>query len=55
MAWAQLPYVCVRNEIGDRWFANVQVPSGSLQRNRQQGLIQAQVTEISLVPYQVQL
>ena len=55
LGWSQLPYVCVRNDIGDRWFANVQVPSGSLQRNRQQGLIQAQVTEISLVPYQVQL
>lgn len=26
LAWADLPYVCVRDERGNRWFANVVVP-----------------------------
>lgn len=34
MAWADLPYVCVRDEVGDRWFASVVVPSGRVLRNR---------------------
>lgn len=54
-AWSQVPYICVRNELGDRWYANVQVPSGSYQRNRRTGLVQVTITEISNVPFQVQL
>lgn len=53
VAWAQLPYVCVRNEIGDRWFMNIVVPSGSLRRNRAIQLVQAQFTEITGTPYPV--
>lgn len=55
MAWAGLPYVCVRNEIGDRWYANVSVPSGSFATRFGQGralqLAQIQVTEISTSPF----
>ena len=34
MAWADLPYVCVRDEVGDRWFASVVVPGDRVLRNR---------------------
>lgn len=50
MGWASLPYVCVRNEIGDRWFANVQVPSGTFQRNRALQIVQVQITEVTDTP-----
>lgn len=34
LAWDDLPYVCVRDELGNRWFANVRVPAGRIRRNR---------------------
>lgn len=52
-AWTQLPYVCVRNELGDRWYMNVVVPTGSLRKNRTIQLVQAQFTEITGTPYPV--
>ena len=55
MAWAGLPYVCVRNEIGDRWYANVSVPSGTFSTRNSQAralqLAQVQVTEVSTTPF----
>lgn len=55
MAWAGLPYVCVRNEIGDRWYANVSVPNGSFSTRFGQGralqLAQIQITEVSTSPF----
>jgi len=53
LGWAQLPYVCVRNDIGDRWYANVQVPAGTIQRNRTLQIAQITVTEITGTPYVV--
>lgn len=53
LAWASLPYVCVRNEAGDRWYANVSVPSGSFSRNRTLQIVQIQVTEVSTTAYAV--
>ena len=50
MAWASLPYVCVRNEIGDRWYANVQVSGGSFQRSRAIQLAQVVITEVTDTP-----
>jgi hypothetical protein len=50
LGWAQLPYVCVRNEVGDRWFANVNVPSGRIMRNRRIQLVDVQITQISAAP-----
>jgi hypothetical protein len=52
MAWAQLSYVCVRNELGDRWFAAVQVPSGRIQRNRTLYLSRVDITEVTNTPSQ---
>jgi hypothetical protein len=45
MMWADLPYVCVRDELGDRWFAIVSVPAGSVRRNRQDYYAQINVIE----------
>jgi hypothetical protein len=53
LAWADLPYVCVRNELGDRWFANVVVPSARIQRNRSIQVAQVSVTEVTGTPYAV--
>ena len=55
LAWDQLPYVCVRNEIGDRWLANVLVPAGTFQRNRSLQIVQVQITEIASAPAVVAL
>ena len=32
LAWGDVPYVCVRDELGNRWYAAVVVPSGSVGR-----------------------
>lgn len=50
LAWADRPYVCVRDELGNRWFANVRVPSGSIQQDRSIYMAQIEVTEVSDVP-----
>lgn len=47
LAWADLPYVCVRDELGNRWYANVLVPSGNVTRGRRIYLAQIQVTEVT--------
>lgn len=51
LAWADLPYVCVRTEDGDRWFANVLISSGSVTRRRKLQMVQAQITEVTHTPY----
>jgi hypothetical protein len=50
LAWADLPYVCVRDELGNRWYANVLVPAGEVQRGRRIYLAQIRVTEVSDTP-----
>ena len=47
LAWADLDYVCVRDELGNRWFANVRVPDGAVRHNRTIYLAQIQVTEVA--------
>ena len=47
MAWDTLPYVCVRDQDGNRWFANVTVPSGRVQHKRQLYLADINVTEVT--------
>ena len=53
MAWADLPYVCVRDERGNRWLAAVLVPSGKVPRNRTLYLAQISVIEVTDTPYPV--
>jgi hypothetical protein len=45
LAWEGVPYICVRTDTGDRWFATVEVPSGNLRRRRKLQLVQIRVTE----------
>lgn len=53
MAWADLPYVCVRDDLGDRWYATVIVPSGVVRRNRRLYNATITVVEVTGVPAQV--
>jgi len=50
LAWADLPYVCVRDELGNRWYANVLVPLGSVENRRRIFLAQVRVTEVTDTP-----
>lgn len=54
MAWAQLPYVCVRDGIGNRWLAAVIVPESHVQQNRTKYLAKGvriiEVTDIPAAP-----
>lgn len=53
MAWSDVPYVCVRNDIGDRWFAAVQVPNGRIQKSRTLYFAAVLVTETTATAYPV--
>lgn len=53
MAWDALPYVCVRTNQGDRWYAAVEVPSGTISRTRRLQLVQVKITEVGDEPYPV--
>ena len=47
MAWADIPYVCVRDEDGNRWFATVLVPNGRVRLNRSLYTAQVDVIEVT--------
>lgn len=51
LAWASMPYVCVRTSNGDRWYAAVEVPSGTIARKRRQQLVQVRVTQVTDTAY----
>jgi hypothetical protein len=56
MAWDSVPYICVRDELGNRWYASVLVPAGSRRRMVTAGHLdtaQVQVTEVTDTPYPV--
>lgn len=54
LAWAELPYVAVRDEHGSRWFAAVQVPGGTVQPpSRIPQFAQVQITEVTGTAYPV--
>ncbi|MFF0467533.1 hypothetical protein ACFYPX_08940 [Micromonospora zamorensis] len=49
LAWDSLPYVCVRDELDNRWLATLLVPSGTVRRTRRRGQMQlAQVTVVEV-------
>lgn len=50
LMWAGLPYVAVRDELGNRWFANVRVPEGNVKRNRTLYIARVDITEVTAVP-----
>ena len=47
LAWADVPYVCVRDEDGNRWFATVLVPNGRVRLNRTIYTAQVDVIEVT--------
>ena len=51
LAWAQLPYVCVRDDRGNRWFSNVRVNSVNARNNAQNYMASLDVTEQTRTPY----
>lgn len=53
LAWADLPYICVRDDLGDRWFANVQVPTVNARLNRTVYMARVDIRELTRTPYAV--
>ena len=54
-AWADLPYLCVRDAHGNRWFANVNVPEGTVQNGEKLTMVEATITEVTEQPYPVEV
>ena len=52
LAWARLPYVCVRDELGNRWLSNVTIPKGTVRRHDHghQEIAEIVVTEVTATP-----
>lgn len=52
LAWDTIPYVCVRNELANRWLAAIAVPSGSVRRLQAGHTMLAPVTiaEVTATP-----
>ena len=50
MAWADVPYICLRDEEGNRWFTNVTVPSGVVLRDRRLYMAPVSVVEVTDTP-----
>jgi hypothetical protein len=50
LAWADLPYVCVRDDIGDRWFSSVRVPGLNARFNRTKYMGRIEIVETTLTP-----
>lgn len=56
LGWADLPYVCVRDELGNRWYAAVLVPEGNRRRMKAAGHLNVatvNVIETTDTPYPV--
>jgi hypothetical protein len=50
MAWADISYVCVRDEDGNRWFATVLVPNGRVVFNRNIYMAEVDIIEVTDTP-----
>jgi hypothetical protein len=55
LAWDQLPYVCVRDQDGNRWFANITVPSGQVSLNRSLYIATVHIAEVTDTAAQVEV
>jgi hypothetical protein len=53
LAWANLPYVCVRDDIGDRWFASVRIPAVNARMDRTKYMAGIKIVETTQTPYPV--
>lgn len=50
MAWADVSYICVRDEDGNRWLATVNVPTGTVQNKRKLYMATINVVEVTETP-----
>jgi hypothetical protein len=50
MAWDSVPYVCVRDEDGNRWFATIVVPSANVRLNRSLYVATVDIIEVTDTP-----
>ena len=50
LAWADLDYICVRDELGNRWLATVIVPDGQVRADRTVYLARIDVAEVTNTP-----
>lgn len=50
MAWTSVPYVCVRDEEGNRWFASISVPTGTVVNRRKIYVAQVNIAEVTTTP-----
>jgi len=50
LAHAALRYVCVRDELGNRWFANVRVPEDAVRMNREVYVVRVDITKLTDTP-----
>jgi hypothetical protein len=55
LAWDQLPYVCLRDQDGNRWFANITVPSGQVSLNRSLYIATVHIAEVTDTAAQVEV
>ena len=56
MAWDAVPYICVRDELGNRWYASVTIPRGTRSRMTSANhldMATVNVAEVSAIPYPV--
>jgi hypothetical protein len=53
LGWADIQYVCVRDDIGDRWLAIIVVPEGTVRRNRRLYNVNVSIVESTATPTQV--
>lgn len=50
MAWADVSYICVRDEDGNRWFATINVPTGTVQNKRKLYMATVNIVEVTDTP-----
>lgn len=50
LTYANVRYICVRDELGNRWFANVRVPEDAVRFDRTVYLATVQITLLTVVP-----
>ena len=53
LAWNDLRYVCVRDDIGDRWYSSVRVPSVNAKLDRTRYMARLEIVETTRTPYPV--
>jgi hypothetical protein len=53
LAWGNYPYICVRDDLGNRWYSTVQVPGANVRNNRQSYMANIVITETTRTPYAV--